>query len=74
MSLPAQAREQIRHARDERARATMKTDTIGRSGFTGVRNFTVAQACLEQANGDPLLALSFAADLVDRFGDMKGRR
>jgi hypothetical protein len=73
LSLPAEVRETIRQARDEHARATMKTDTIGRTGFTGVRHMTIAQACLEQADGDPLLALSFAADLAAKYGDARGR-
>lgn len=63
-SLPADARQAIRDARDRAARAKLKTDVRGRAtGYAGVRA-NLPDACFDAAKGDPLLALSYAADAV----------
>jgi hypothetical protein len=71
----AEVRERIRHARDEHARRNEHLDTRGRLTVgAGIRTRSLVDICFDHADGDPLLALSFAADLVDRFGDPRGLR
>jgi hypothetical protein len=74
VSLPADARETIRHARDQHVRRTEHVDALGRhTRGAGTRTRSFVDVCYDQAAGDPLLALSFAADLVVKYGDPRGR-
>jgi hypothetical protein len=73
MSLTAAERDTIRYSRDRHLRDRETRDTRGRrNAGTGPRGLSLAQLCFEQADGDPVLALCFAADLIDRYGDIRG--
>jgi hypothetical protein len=73
LSLSALEREHVRQARDRHLRDHEVRDTRGRrNAATGPRGLSLAQLCFEQADGDPLLALCFAADLIDKYGDIRG--